>query len=183
MQTWLWVVLGLFLIVVVAYIWSLAVRIDRLHRRVAQSAQAIPLALVRRAASSVQLATSGFLDPDDAAKLLDAANAALARVEEPLSLPPGESLAAGVVPRHAIESELSEVLRDVSEARAGEDDELGALIWADLDDVRYRIQVARTIHNQDVSLVQKLRSRPSARVLRLAGFARMPRYIDLDDNV
>ena len=62
-------------------------------------------------------------------------------------------------------------------------DPLAKAQWDDLLELCYQLQVTRTVYNQDVTLVQELRKRHLVRVLHLAGFARLPEYVDLDDEL
>ncbi len=176
MSIWWVVLIGVLLTVAVVYVWTLAVRIDRLHRRLAASAVTLQLALVKRAAGSVQLARSGALSDSDSQLLLEAAANSLSSTEEPMS--------SGALPRYAVESRLSEVLREIGpELPEGSGDELAPIIWGELGEARYKLQVSRALHNQDVTLVRNLRARRVARIFHLAGFAPLPQYVDLDDNV
>lgn len=168
-----WILLAAVLVALVAYIWTLAVRIDRLHRRVATARGGLELALVKRAACSMQLATSGLLPRRDAEALTEAANGSLAAIEDTWR-----------PPRFLAESALSRALRQVCTPEQSElicSTDLGRALWNELAEARYRLQISRTLYNQDVSLVQELRARRLVRFLHLAGFAPLPSYVDLDD--
>ncbi len=181
---WLWILLGAIALVAVVYVWALAVRLDRLHRRVASMAQTLQLTVIKRAAGSVQLATGGGLEEKEARMLLRAANRSLSRIEEPL--PDGPNETADGESRYVVESELSTALRSIDDRRSGAswaDNPLFEAIWEELSETRYGLEVSRTLYNQDVLLVRQLRSRPLVRVLHLAGFAPLPQYVDLDDSV
>lgn len=183
-----WVLLAAAVLAFAVYLWRLAVRIDNLHRRVANGRNSLERALVRRAAFATQLATSGLLSEQASQELRLAAGRALTAAGQPIGDAGGHGARADlpslVEPRHLMESELSEALRGVSrEDLAGgpAQDQLSELLWEELADSRYQVQVCRTVHNQDVLLVRELRARPLPRWFHLAGYAPLPQYVDLDD--
>lgn len=191
MAAWIWLVLALAVIAIFGiWLWRLAVRIDRLHRRVISTRATLGRSLVKRASDSLQLAASGLLDEDAARDLAVAARRSLATVEIPVVADGIEDMttAADVVGdrRYVVESDLSRALRQALDQPTRdrlELDPLGTVMLADLDSTSYRIQVSRTLHNQDVSLVRNLRGRLPARLFHLAGHAPMPQYVDLDDEL
>ena len=72
-----WIIAALALVIFLAWYLSFsAARLDRLHARVEGALSALDAQLVRRASVSMQLATSGMLDPATALLLADAAHEA-----------------------------------------------------------------------------------------------------------
>src|SRR5665647_1266523 len=69
-------VAGAFL-VLLWFVWVVASRLDRLHRKVATSRAALENQLVRRASTAAELAASGLLDPVSSILVGEAAWAAL----------------------------------------------------------------------------------------------------------
>ncbi len=154
-----------------AWLWWTASRLDRMHHRIDLSRAALDTALARRSAVVLELAASGWLDPARALLLLDAAHAAR-------EAPPGEQLAA--------ESELSQTLRavfaDDDEVRLGrEQPGVGELVDALARDA-HQVAIARSIHDDLVTAGRRLRRTRRVRWLRLAGRARQPEVVDLDDQ-
>lgn len=186
-------------------VWVRASRLDRLHRKVGASRAVVEAQLVRRATVAAELATSGLLDPASAVVVGEAAWASLsasgADGDVPAGLLPadlrtllGADPATGGAPprgpadagdRAQTESELTaaldEVLDDPDEVAAlcaepGGQDLLDALAAA-----WYRVQLARRFHNEAVAQTQRVRRGLVVRALRLAGHAREPRTLELDD--
>lgn len=169
-------------------VWAAASRLDRLHRRVRESRATLDAQLVRRATAAWDLATADVLDPPDAALVVAAARAALARSGAD-SLPAGESAAGdGDEPDQAmVESELSRVLRGAlgdadRRARLAERDDARARdLLENLDRAWYRVQLARRFHNDAVVQVRRIRAKGYVRLFRLAGQAPMPQTFEMDD--
>lgn len=184
--TWLLIFFGVALLVfLVVYVWVVAVRLDRLHRRVTKMQSNLELTLIKRAAAAVQLATGESLSPKEATRLLEPAKRALALVDghlpgtrADLQLQPADS-------RYVVESSLTKSVRELLEDGADSlgENTLGDAQWSDLLELCYQLQVSRTVYNQDVTLVQDLRAKSIVRILHLAGFAPMPEYVDLDDTI
>ncbi|MFS0704263.1 hypothetical protein AB6N23_07045 [Cellulomonas sp. 179-A 9B4 NHS] len=204
-----WTDVALVVLVVLALlgwlVWVRASRLDRLHRKVGASRAVVEAQLVRRATVAAELATSGLLDPASAVVVGEAAWSALSasgadgdvpagllpddlrallRADGTADAPPAPG-AAPATDRGQVESELSaaldEVLDDPDEVAAlsaepGGDELLEALAasW-------YRVQLARRFHNEAVAQTQRVRRGLLVRALRLAGHAREPRTLELDD--
>jgi hypothetical protein len=187
------------------WVWVAASRLDRLHRKVGASRAVVDAQLVRRATVAAELATSGLLDPASSVLLGEASWAALAvggssaatTVVLPADL--AELLVtdgatndvadwrtpAGAPDRERIESELSatlrEVLDDADEVAALRADPAGDELLTGLSSAWYRVQLARRFHNEAVAQTQAVRRGLFVRTLRLAGRAREPRTLELDD--
>lgn len=167
-------------------VWAAASRLDRLHRRVRESRATLDAQLVRRATAAWDLATADVLDPPNAALVVAAARAALAR-SGPDTLPAGERAAGDPdEPDQAmVESELSRVLRVAlgdadHRARLAERNGARDLI-ENLDRAWYRAQLARRFHNDAVVQVRRIRAKGYVRLFRLAGQAPMPQTFEMDD--
>lgn len=167
-------------------VWAAASRLDRLHRRVWESRATLDAQLVRRATAAWDLAAADVLDPPNAALVVAAARAALARSGTD-SLAGGERTAVdSEEPDQAIvESELSRVLRGAlgdadRRARLAERDGARDLL-ENLDRAWYRVQLARRFHNDAVVQVRRIRAKGYVRLFRLAGQAPMPQTFEMDD--
>lgn len=169
--------LVLLVIILIALAWYLtftASRLDRLHQRVEGARAALDAQLVRRAAVTAQLATSGLLDPATAVLLVEAASAA--RTVDP----------ADQTAREVAESNLSRALRagldqpDVLEALAADPD--GAELLDELTSACRRVAMARRFHNDAVRAIRAMRRHWVVRLLRLAGHAPLPRTVEIDDT-
>lgn len=198
-----WIILLAVVVIVLLgilfYFWTLARRLDLLHRRVMATRLAIGRTLVKRAAEALQLADTGVLDPEACEQLISAARSCLQSAEDPLTddelglvLPAGarESKDANRLndtskdDRYLVESHLSQTLRALlqqPQRQALEADPLGKVLLADIDETAYRLKILRTMHNQDVAQVQSLRRKKVVRLFHLAGRATIPQYIDYDD--
>lgn len=174
MIDWAWV-LGIAAVLVVVLLvgtwlsWT-AQRLNRLHHRLEVARGSLDTQLLRRSATSVELATSGALDPARSLLLVDAAHAA-------------RSAEDGDV--EAAESDLSRALRavfpdagEVRELRASP--ETGPLV-AELAGACRKVELARRFHNDVVTSTRALRSRRRVRWLHLEGRAAAPATVDLDD--
>jgi hypothetical protein len=189
-------------------VWIEASRLDRLHRKVAASLAVLETQLVRRASVSVELASSGVLDPVSSVLVGEAAFAALDASGEGTgaltSLPPelvrivaeqgdvprrGSGADAGarrvVADRSQVESELSATLRaaledpdEVAEIRAQPG---GDDLVGDLSAAWFRVQLSRRFHNEAVAQTRRVRGKALVRWLRLAGHAPLPHPFDVDD--
>lgn len=192
MAWWGWVLIVIIMVIVGAWAWTYAARIDRLHRRIASARFGLDRHLVRRNAEALRIADFLTLPLDDQEKVKAAAARALAAAEYPLApdnlggLATTQMGTAAVSERRSAESALSRALREaltpeIREAFAA--DPLGAVQLQALDDTAYRVALARTLHNQDVKQVQRLRSLPWVRLLHLSGRAPWPEYVDIDDQL
>lgn len=159
------------LVLLGSWLWWTAGRLDRMHHRLAVARSALDTALLRRSGTSLELATSGALDPARSLLLVDAAHHA--RAVAPEDLEPAES---------DLSEALRAVLSDADEVRAlrrGPD--VGPLLEELAGDCR-KVELARRFHNDMVTSARVLRSRRRVRWLRLAGRAPWPRTVDLDDE-
>ncbi|MBO3087245.1 hypothetical protein [Cellulomonas dongxiuzhuiae] len=177
-------------------VWVRASRLDRLHRKVGASRAVVDAQLVRRASVAAELATSGLLDPASSLVIGEAAWGSLTAGgagDVPPGLLPadlrdllgGGAAATGALDRAQVESDLTaalrEVLDDVDEVAALADDPEGGRLLEALAAAWYRVQLARRFHNEAVAQTQRVRRGALVRLLRLAGHAREPRTLELDD--
>jgi hypothetical protein len=169
MTTLVWIVV--LLIAIGVYLSWTAGRLDRLHARIDAARAALDAALVRRASVTLELATSGVLDPAASMVLYQAAHAARQADEDG---------------REVAESELSQALRavfaeegqlEVVRAAPGGQDSAAELSVA----VR-RVPMARRFHNDAVRAARALRRHRTVRWLRLAGHAPFPLAFEMDDE-
>lgn len=170
--------LVLVVVVLIVGAWYLsfsASRLDRLHQRVEGSRDALDAQLVRRCAVTLQLATSGLLDPATGLLLADAATTA--RIIDPADL--GSA-------REVAESNLSRALRAaldqpevLATLRADPD---GADLVAELASACRRVELSRRFHNDAVRAIRAVRRHWAVRWLRLAGHAPLPSTVEIDDT-
>ena len=177
-----WLVLALIGVLAAAWYLSFsASRLDRLHHRVEGARATLDAQLVRRAEASVELATSGLLDPATGLLVAGAASDALAAGEAE-STPDG----AGTAERETAESDLSHALdqalvaETVAVARGSE---LGDQLLDRLASAGHRVQLGRRFHNQAVTDAQRVRRKRVVRWFRLAGRAAMPQTFEMDDEL
>jgi hypothetical protein len=177
-------------LVLLALSWYLsysASRLDRLHAKVEGAVSALDAQLVRRAEATLELATSGAVDPATALLLADAASAALDRhTHHPLSHDPldGQTFAG----REGTETDLTETLRAVLsqetvEGLRAEGGSAGAESLARVEASALRVQLARRFHNDAVREVRRVRAKKVVRLFRLAGPAALPQRVDFDDDL
>lgn len=179
------------LLLLVWLVWLAANRLDRLHRKVASSRQALDHQLVRRASAAAELAAAGVLDPASSVLVADAAWSALTvggRGDGDLprvATDPCERL-PGAQEREVAESDLSLTLRtalaDPEEVRALEEDGFAGELLESLAASWYRVQLARRFHNEAVAQTHRVRRKVLVRLLRLHGRAAMPRTVEIDDG-
>lgn len=192
------------LLVLLWFVWVVASRLDRLHRKVATSRAALENQLVRRASTAAELAASGLLDPVSSILVGEAAWAALSagghgRAELVAALPdlgrmlrhPSDEMGPDADPtvraddRDLAESELSrtvrEALADPVEAEAVRAEPGGGELLGALAAAWYRVQLARRFHNEAVAQTQRVRRKALVRALRLHGHAVMPTTVEIDD--
>ncbi|WP_407317716.1 hypothetical protein UQW22_14115 [Isoptericola halotolerans] len=191
------------------WVWVAASRLDRLHHKVVASRLALQAQLDRRVRTSLDLASSGLLDPASSVLLADAAFAVTTAGEPPglaeEGVPgptadaetvavvggpsPAEAFALTGLPaeRERSESELSVTLRSVladADTVAGlRSSGPGEELVGDLAGAWYRAQLARRFHNEAVAQAQRARRPRRARWLRLAGRAPWPQTVELDDQM
>ncbi len=162
-------VLALAFVLAWQVLWT-ATRLDRLHGRVDGARAALDAQLVRRATITVELATSGMLDPASSLLLADAAHRAAA-VD-------GED-------REMAESDLSRALRAALDAAAVVDlraQPAGAAVLDDLAAAWMRAGLARRFFNDAVRGATVLRRARVVRLLRLAGHAPLLPTFEIDDE-
>jgi hypothetical protein len=164
----LWVLLAL--LVVGVYLSWTAGRLDRLHARIDANRAALDAQLVRRASTTLELATSGRLDPATALLLAGAA---------------GEARQAADGAREQAESNLTRALcaafdtpAEVELVRA---EPAGAALLDELTTAARRVELARRFHNDAVRAAEAVRRHRLVRYLRLAGRAPLPVSFEMDD--
>ena len=178
---------ALVLLAVAWYLSYSASRLDRLHAKVEGAVSALDAQLVRRAEATLELATSGALDPAASLLLADAASEALERhTHHPLSHDPldGQTFAG----REDTEANLTETLRAVLQADTVADlradaDGPGAGALSRVEASALRVQLARRFHNDAVREVRRVRAKWVVRLFRLAGHAALPQRVDFDDDL
>ena len=168
------------------YLSYSAARLDRLHAKVEGAISALDAQLVRRAEASLELATTGALDPASTLLLADAAGAAAERhTEHPISddLLDGQHFAGN----ESVESDLTWALRAaltdavVADLKARDDDTHEVLRRVQASALR--VQLARRFLNDAVTEVRRVRAKPVVRVFRLAGRATLPTLVVFDDEL
>lgn len=165
MTTWLVVtalaVLLVVLLLVGAWAFQTANRLDRLHVRYDLSWQALDSVLARRAVVARAVAVDSY-GGGPAGKRL----AALADAAE--RAPRGR--------REVAENELSAALAMVDPSS------LPLALVAELADAEARVLLARRFHNDAVRDTLALRDRPAIRMLRLGGTAALPTYFEIAER-
>jgi hypothetical protein len=175
------------------YVSWRAGRIDRLHARVDMARAALDATLLRRSSVSLELATSGLLDPATSLLLAAAVHGTRSGGYGGADSPPvsGGGL-GGVVPettrpRDLAESDLTRALRaafsqpDFRSSMRGKEgaDEL----LAEVEEATHQVFLARKFYNDVVALTRDARNRPLARLLRLSGKAPAPVFFEMDDSL
>lgn len=167
-----WLLVGLALLAAAAWYLSFsAARLDRLHARVEGARSALDAQLVRRSSVSLQLATSGLLDPATNLLLADAAHAARE---------------ASTAEREHAESTLTRALLaafadpEVGPALAA--DPVGRELAQELGAACTRVELARRFHNEAVRSARLVRRKWVVRALRLAGRAEWPQTFEIEDT-
>jgi 8-oxo-dGTP pyrophosphatase MutT (NUDIX family) len=163
--TWLVIialaVLAVVILLVAAWAYQTAHRLDRLHVRYDLSWQALDAALARRAVVARAVAVDAYGGGPDGKRL-----AALADVAE----------RAPRTAREAAENELSAALTVVDPAS------LPVALVAELADAEARVLLARRFHNDAVRDTLALRERPAVRIMRLGGTAALPTYFEIAER-
>jgi len=154
-------VLFVVLLLVGAWAFQTANRLDRLHVRYDLSWQALDGVLARRAVVARAVAVDSY-GGGPAGKRL----AALADAAE-------RAPRAG---REAAENELSSALTMVDPSS------LPTALVAELADAEARVLLARRFHNDAVRDTLALRERPGVRLLRLGGTAALPTYFEIAER-
>lgn len=151
-------VLLVLVLLVGAWAYQTAHRLDRLHVRYDLSWQALDGALARRAVVARAVAVDAYGDGPQGRRL-----AALAAAAE----------RAPRSAREAAENELSAALAVVDPAS------LPVALVAELADAEARVLLARRFHNDAVRDTLALRERAPVRLLRLGGTAALPTYFEI----
>lgn len=154
-------VLAAVLIVLAAWAYQTANRLNRLHVRYDLSWQALDAALARRSVVARAIAVDAYGKAPEGRRL-----AALADVAER-------------APRHGREegeNELSSALALIDPVA------LPAALVAELADAEARVLLARRFHNDAVRDTLALRERRLVRALRLGGTAALPTYFEIAER-
>jgi 8-oxo-dGTP pyrophosphatase MutT (NUDIX family) len=154
-------VLAVVFVVVAAWAYQTAHRLDRLHVRYDLSWQALDGALARRAVVARAVAVEAYAGGPDGKRLATLADAAER---------------APRTTREAAENELSAALAVVDPAS------LPVALVAELADAEARVLLARRFHNDAVRDTLALRERPAVRILRLGGTATLPSYFEIAER-
>jgi 8-oxo-dGTP pyrophosphatase MutT (NUDIX family) len=154
-------VLVVVLLLIGAWAYQTAHRLDRLHVRYDLSWQALDGALARRAVVARAVAVEAYAGGPDGKRL-----AALADAAERAARPN----------REAAENELSAALALVDPVS------LPVALVAELADAEARVLLARRFHNDAVRDILALRERPAVRILRLGGTAALPNYFEIAER-
>lgn len=165
MITWILVIaLALLLAVLLlvgAWAYQTANRLDRLHVRCDLSWQALDGALARRAVVARAVAVDSYGGAPAGKRLAALADAAERAPRQR---------------REAAENELSAALAMV------EPTSLPHALVAELADAEARVLLARRFHNDAVRDTLTLRERPAVRMLRLGGTASLPSYFEIAER-
>jgi len=166
-----------------------ATRLDNLHARVDVTLATLQAQLAARAASAVDLAAGGLLDPATAVLVADAATRARTALRRPSA---GDPISVwsdrpvrpvGPPAQTALTRALHSAFDDpddVAELATAED---ATEVLDDLLESCRRVELGRRFHNDAVELVRARRRAPVVRVFRLAGHARVPDPVVFDDSV
>ena len=155
-------VLVVVILLVAAWAYQTAHRLDRLHVRYDLSWQALDGALARRAVVARAVAVEAFAGGPDGRRLATLADSAER---------------APRTGREAAENELSAALSIVDPAS------LPVPLVAELADAEARVLLARRFHNDAVRDTLALRERPMVRLLHLGGTAALPTYFEIAERV
>ena len=174
----LWIVLAVIGIFIVAffilYLGMTAGRIDRLHRRIDVALISLDLHLLRRSGVTLELASSGFLDPASSVLISEAAHAA--RLSTDLSS----------TQRDRTESELTSALNavlDVEEIELLHSEIGGSELLDECAAASRRVELSRRFLNDAVRACVQLRQQRSARWFHLAGHTPFPSTREIYDHV
>ena len=165
LTTWILVVaLALLLVVLLlvgAWAYQTANRLNRLHVRYDLSWQALDGALARRAVVARAVAVDAYGGAPAGKRLAALADAAERAPRQR---------------REAAENDLSAALAMV------EPSSLPHALVAELADAEARVLLARRFHNDAVRDTLALRERPAVRMLRLGGTAALPSYFEIAER-
>jgi hypothetical protein len=166
------------------YLSYLAARLDRLHQRVESSMIALEARLAARAAIARE---AGRLLPGPAGPaLVAAATRSLTGGPDATGDNRARSLETREKSLETRENELARALQAAFEERATATrlraDPEGAELLDELAGAGDRVQLARRFHNDAVAHTQRMRRKRVVRWARLAGRARMPQMVEIDDS-
>lgn len=151
--------------------WS-AARLDHLHTRLERMDATLDAELLRRSIATLEVATSGLMDPATSMVLADAAHRARTATGRD---------------REDAESSLTEALvvafDDPQAVSSAVLPDWGHTLIADLGSACRRVQTARRLHNGTVTVTRNRRRSRFVRLFHLAGRAAMPEHIEFDDRV
>ena len=151
--------------------WS-AARLDHLHTRLERMDATLDAELLRRSIATLELATSGLLDPASAMVLADAAHRA--RSASPDDREEAES---------ALTEALVAVFDDPDWLASADPEEWGRNLVDDVGAATRRVRTARRLYNGTVTVTRNRRRSRFVRLFHLAGRAAMPEAIEFDDRV
>ncbi len=158
----------------ILYLGMTAGRIDRLHRRIDVAQLSLDSHLLRRSGVTLELASSGFLDPASSVLISEAAHTA--RLSTDLSS----------TQRDTAESELTAALNavlDVEEIELIESEIGGREILGEFAASSRRVELSRRFLNDAVRACMQLRQQRSARWFHLAGHTPLPHMRNIHDHV
>jgi hypothetical protein len=160
------------------YVSWRAGRLDRLHTRLETARASLDVALVRRSSVTLELASSGLLDPATSLLLAGLAHdARSARTDRELAESDLTKALRTVFSQPGFRASVSQT--SVSQTRRAGADEL----LAELEATAHQVFLARTFYNDAVVATVAARRRPLARALRLAGGAPMPEFFEIEDSL
>lgn len=167
---WLVIAVAIVMLFAVLLSWT-AGRVDRLHHRVEGARAGLEAQLMHRSGATVELAVTGLLDPARSLVLLDAAH---------------HARASDVPDRELAESDLSRALvaslGDQAEIERLQQHEDARELLVELGDACRKVELARRFHNDVVASALALRRNRVVRWFGLAGRARMPAMVEMDDS-
>jgi hypothetical protein len=176
MTLWIIIISAVVLILAffILYVGMTTGRIDRLHRRIDVALISLDSHLLRRSGVTLELASSGFLDPASSVLISEAAHAA--RLSTDLSS----------TQRDRVESELTAALNavlDVEEIELIHGEVGGPEILDELSASSRRVELSRLFLNDAVRACVQLRQQRSARWFHLAGHTPLPHTREIYDHV
>ena len=167
-----WLVTAIALLVAAGVLLSwTAGRVDRLHHRVNGARAELEAQLMHRSGVTLELAATGLLDPARSLLLLDAAHQARASDQ------PDRELAESDLSRALVAA-----LGDEGEVARLREDAAARELLAELGNACRKVELARRFHNDVVSSTLALRGNRVVRWFGLAGRARLPATVEMDDS-
>ena len=156
------------------YLSMTAGRLDHLHRRIDTSRLTLDAHLLRRSSVTLELASSGVLDPATSVLLAEAAHRARTAPEDD---DPERALAESDLTAALVAAldpdDVAEVLGTVP----------GEPLLAELDAACRRVQLSRRFLNDAVRACRQLRRQRMVRLFRLAGHTPWPDTWEMDDTI